>query len=120
MVNDLKSHALTISIITLVREQLTAMQEAFIDALAQQQAALEAQHQRLIKTLRKELRNVNILIIETPTVTPTNKIKITIYKPSPSNANPKLVIVALPIPITNPVPTIKLEKLPNPLIFNGN
>jgi len=34
MANDLKSHALTTSIITLVREQLTAMQEAFIDALA--------------------------------------------------------------------------------------
>jgi len=34
MANDLKSHALTMSIITLVREQLTIMQEAFIDALA--------------------------------------------------------------------------------------
>ena len=94
MANDLKSHALTTSIITLVREQLTIMQEAFIDALAQQQAALEAQYQQLIETLRKELRNVNTLIIETPTVTPANKIKITICKPSPLNTNPKLVIVA--------------------------
>jgi len=34
MANDLESHALTISIITLVREQLTVMQEAFIDTLA--------------------------------------------------------------------------------------
>jgi len=34
MANNLKSHALTTSIITLVREQLTVMQEAFIDALA--------------------------------------------------------------------------------------
>jgi len=44
MANDLKSHALTISIITLVREQLTVIQEAFMDALAQQWAALEAQY----------------------------------------------------------------------------
>jgi len=42
--NDLESHALTTSIITLVREQLTVMQEAFTDALAQQRAVLEAQH----------------------------------------------------------------------------
>jgi len=34
MANDLESHALTMSIITLVREQLTAIQEAFTDALA--------------------------------------------------------------------------------------
>jgi len=34
MANDLKSHALTISIITLVRKQLTVIQEAFTDALA--------------------------------------------------------------------------------------
>jgi len=34
MANNLKSHALTISIITLVMEQLTTIQEAFIDALA--------------------------------------------------------------------------------------
>jgi len=34
MANNLKSHVLTTSIITLVREQLTAIQEAFIDALA--------------------------------------------------------------------------------------
>jgi len=34
MANDLKSYVLTISIITLIREQLTVIQEAFIDALA--------------------------------------------------------------------------------------
>jgi len=34
MANDLESHALTTSIITLVREQLTIIQEAFTDALA--------------------------------------------------------------------------------------
>jgi len=34
MVNDLESYALTTSIITLVREQLTTTQEAFIDTLA--------------------------------------------------------------------------------------
>jgi len=32
--NNLESYALTISIITLVREQLTVMQEAFTDTLA--------------------------------------------------------------------------------------
>jgi len=94
MANDLKSYVLTTSIITLVREQLTAIQKAFIDALAQQRAALEAQYQRLIEILRKELRNVNILIIETLIVTPINKIKITVCKPSLLNVNPKLVMVA--------------------------
>jgi len=34
MTNNLESYMLTTSIITLVREQLTAIQEAFIDALA--------------------------------------------------------------------------------------
>jgi len=34
MANDLESYALTTNIMTLVREQLTIMQEAFIDALA--------------------------------------------------------------------------------------
>ena len=47
-----------------------------------------------METLRKELRNVNILIMETPTVTPINEIKITVCKPSPLNTNPKLVTVA--------------------------
>ena len=47
-----------------------------------------------METLREELRNINILTIETLIVIPINKIKITIYKPSPLNANPKLVIVA--------------------------
>jgi len=73
-----------------------------------------------MEILHKELCNVNTLIIETLIVTPINEIKITICKPSPLNANPKPVIVAQPIPITNPVPTIKLKKLPNPLIFNKN
>ena len=94
MANNLKSYALTISIMTLVREQLTIMQEAFIDALAQQRAALEAQYQQLIEILCEELRNVNTLIIETLIVIPANEIKITVYKPGPLNANPKLVTVA--------------------------
>ena len=45
MVKEPKSLLITMSIITLVREQLTIIQQAFIDALAQQQAVLEAQHQ---------------------------------------------------------------------------
>ena len=52
--------------------------------------------------------------------TPANKIKITISKPSPTDTNPKLVTVAQPIPIISLVPTIKLEKLSNSLIFNRN
>ena len=92
MANDLKSYALTISIITLVREQLTAMQEAFIDALAQQRAALEAQYQQLIETLHKELRNIKTLILET-IIPPVNKIKVTISEPGPLNVNCKLIIV---------------------------
>jgi len=47
-----------------------------------------------METLRKELRNVNTLIIETLIVTPINKIKITVCEPSLLNANPKLVTVA--------------------------
>jgi len=47
-----------------------------------------------METLYKELRNVNILIIETLIVTPINEIKITVYKPSLLNTNPKLVTVA--------------------------
>ena len=42
MANKFKSPALTINIITLVKEQITIMQQSFIDALAQQQAILEA------------------------------------------------------------------------------
>jgi len=42
MANDLKSHALIMSIMTLVREQLIVMQKAFIDTLAQQWATLKA------------------------------------------------------------------------------
>jgi len=56
--NEPKSSLITMSIISLVREQLTIIQQSFIDALAQQQAVLEAQHQRLIEALRKELRNI--------------------------------------------------------------
>jgi len=88
--------------------------------LAQQQAILKAQHQQLIKAIHKELYNTKVFALETPIATPTNKIKITICKPSPLNANPKPVIVAQPIPITNLVPTIKSEKLPNPPMFNRN
>jgi len=42
MANKPESSLITISIISLVREQLTIMQQSFIDALAQQRAALEA------------------------------------------------------------------------------
>jgi len=42
MVNEPESALITISIISLVREQLTIIQQSFIDALAQQQAVLEA------------------------------------------------------------------------------
>jgi len=44
MANEPKSSLITISIISLVREQLTIMQQSFTDALAQQWAALEAQY----------------------------------------------------------------------------
>jgi len=47
-----------------------------------------------METLYKELRNVNILMMETPIVTPINKIKITVYEPGLLNANPKPVMVA--------------------------
>ena len=70
--------------------------------------------------IRKELRNLKALTLETLIVTPTNEIKITISKPSLTDINPKLVIVAQPIPVISLVPTTKLEKLPNPLIFNRN
>jgi hypothetical protein len=40
MVNELESAMLTI--ITLIREQMTIMQESFIDALVQQQVILKA------------------------------------------------------------------------------
>ena len=58
--NKPKSLLITISIITLVREQLTIIQQSFINALAQQQAALKAQHQQLIEALYKELRNIKV------------------------------------------------------------
>jgi len=44
MANEPKSFLITISIISLIREQLTIIQQSFIDALAQQRAALEAQY----------------------------------------------------------------------------
>ena len=92
MANEPKSLLITISIITLVREQLTIIQQSFIDALAQQQAILEVQHQQLIEALYKELYNVKALIIETPTP-PTNEINITISELSPLNTDSKPVIV---------------------------
>jgi len=64
-----------------------------MDALAQQQAALEAQYQQLIEALRKELYNIKALTLETPTTTPANKIEIIVSKPSPLNVNSKLVMV---------------------------
>ena len=91
MANELKSAMLTI--ITLVREQMTIMQQSFTDALAQQRAILEAQYQQLIKVIHKELYNAKVLALETSTVTPTNKIKITVSKPGPLNTNLKLVTV---------------------------
>jgi len=47
-----------------------------------------------MEILREELRNVNILIMETLIVTPINKIKITVCEPGLLNTNPKLVTVA--------------------------
>ena len=94
MVNKPKSLLITMSIITLVREQLTIIQQVFIDALAQQQAILKAQHQQLIEALYKELRNIKAFTLQTLIATPINKIKITVHKPNLLNANTKLVIVA--------------------------
>jgi len=58
MANKPKSSSITISIISLVREQLTIIQQSFTDALAQQRATLEAQYQQLIEALHEELRNI--------------------------------------------------------------
>ena len=44
MANELESA--TSTIMALVREQMTMMQQSFTDALAQQRAILEAQHQQ--------------------------------------------------------------------------
>ena len=98
----------------LVKEQLTIMQESFIDALAQQQATLKDQYQQLIRVIHEELRNVKALTLENLTP-PANEIE-----PSPSNANLKPVIVAQPIPIINLIPIIKSKKFFNSLIFNKN
>ena len=49
-----------------------------------------------------------------------DKIEITISKPSPLNTNPKPATVTQSVSITNLIPITKSEKLPNPLIFNGN
>ena len=91
--NEPKSALITISIITLVREQLTIIQQFFIDTLAQQRATLEAQYQQLIEALYEELRNVKALILKPLIITPTNEIKIIIFKSGPLNINSKLVIV---------------------------
>ena len=78
----------------LVREQMTIMQQSFTDALVQQRAILKAQHQQLIKVIRKELYNTKVLILKTPEPIPfIDKIEITMSKPSPLNTNPKLVMV---------------------------
>jgi len=45
-----------------------------------------------METLRKELRNVKTLILETM-IPPVNEIKVTVSEPNPLNANFKLVIV---------------------------
>jgi len=47
-----------------------------------------------MEALRKELRNVKALTLETPTTTPINKTKVTVSKPGPLNTNTKLAIVA--------------------------
>ena len=91
--NKPKLPLITISIISLVREQLTIIQQSFINALAQQQAVLKAQYQQLIEALYKELCNVKALILQTLIVTPINKIKIMVPKPNLLNVNTKLVIV---------------------------
>ena len=92
MVNKLKSAILTI--MALIREQMTIIQQSFIDALAQQQAILKAQHQQLIKVIYKELYNAKVLALETLGPIPSiDEIEITIFKPSPLNTNPKSAIV---------------------------
>ena len=92
MVNELESAMLTI--MALVREQMTIMQQSFMDALAQQRAILEAQHQQSIEAICKELLNTKVLALETPVLTPSiDKIEITIFKPNPLNTNPKLAII---------------------------
>ena len=91
MANELKSA--TSTIITLVREQMTIIQQSFTDTLAQQRAILEAQHQQSIKAIRKELYDAKVLALETPTVTPANEIKITVSEPGPLNTNLKPVMV---------------------------
>ena len=75
----------------------------------------------MIEAIRKELYNAKLLILKTLVPTPSvDKIKITILEPDPLNAKPKLAIVTQPVSITNLIFIIKSEKLPNPLIFNGN
>ena len=90
--NKLKSATLTI--IALVREQMTIMQQSFTDTLVQQRAILEAQYQQLIEAIRKELYNAKVLALETLVPTPSiDKIEITVSMPNLLNINPELVIV---------------------------
>ena len=49
-----------------------------------------------------------------------DEIEITASKPGLLNTNPKPAIVTQSVSIINPIPIIKSEKLPNPLIFDGN
>ena len=75
----------------------------------------------MIKAIYKELHDAKLLVLKTPVPTPSvNKIEITILELDPLNINPKLVIVAQPVFMINLIPIIKSEKLPNPLIFDGN
>ena len=93
MANKLKSAILTI--IALIREQMTIMQQSFTDTLVQQWAILEAQHQQSIEAIHKELYNTKVLALKTPVPIPSiDEIEITISKPDPLNANPKLAIIA--------------------------
>jgi hypothetical protein len=75
----------------------------------------------LIKAIRKELHDAKLLILETLVPTPSaDEIKITIMEPDPLNANPKPAIIAQPVSMTNLIPIAKSEKLPDPLMFDGN
>ena len=119
MANELESA--TSTIMALVREQMTMMQQSFTDALAQQRAILEAQHQQSIEAIRKELYDAKVLALETPVPTPSiDEIEITVSEPGPSNTNPESATVTQPVSTTNQVPIAKSEKLPDPPMFDGN
>ena len=49
-----------------------------------------------------------------------DEIEITASEPGPSNTNPEPATVTQPVSTTNPTPITKSEKLPDPLMFDGN